>query len=284
MNKKEIKALVSLLDDDDKQILSQIEEKIFSLGNQVIPFLETEWEKSFNPTIQRRLEDLIHNLQFGSLNEKLKKWKKSKNQDILQGMWLIATYHYPDLELAQLKKQIEQMYYEAWVEFDPEAHYFDQVKILNSVIFGKLKFAPNTKNFHAPGNSMINVVLEVRKGNPISLCMIYLLIARKLKMPVYGVNLPNLFILTYKDKNTQFYINAFSRGLIFSKSDIDNYIENLQLNPVDDFYEPCSNLDIIKRALRNLLVSFEKFGEHYKVDEIKILLNSISDPGDTHSA
>ena len=97
---------------------------------------------------------------------------------------------------------------------------------------------------------------------------------------VYGVNLPNLFILTYKKKDVQFYVNAFNRGLIFSREDIDNYISHLQLNPVDIFYEPCENIDVIKRIFRNLMISFEKLGDHYKVDEIKILLHTISEPGE----
>ncbi len=280
MNKKEIKALVSLLDDEDTEVLWEVEQKIASLGNHVIPILESEWEKSFNPTVQKRIEDLIHNLQFENLKDKLGVWKNSKKQDLLEGLWLVSLYHYPDLELSHLRKQLEQIYYEAWVAFDPDAHYMDQVKILNGVIFNKLKFSANTKNFHAPGNSMINVVLETRKGNPISLCMVYLLIAQKLKMPVFGVNLPNLFILTYKKKDAQFYINAFNRGLIFSREDIDNYISHLQLNPVDIFYEPCQNIDVLKRIFRNLMISFEKIGDHYKVDEIKILLGTISEPGE----
>jgi regulator of sirC expression with transglutaminase-like and TPR domain len=95
-------------------------------------------------------------------------------------------------------------------------------------------------------------------------------------MPVYGVNLPNLFICTYKSPDLQFYVNAFNRGLLFSRSDLENYITNLQITPRDIFYEPCSNLDIIKRVLRNLIVSYEKIGDHYRVDEIKILLNEVS--------
>jgi len=104
-----------------------------------------------------------------------------------------------------------------------------------------------------------------------------MLVAQKLKMPIYGVNLPNLFILTYKDKDTQFYINAFNKGLIFSKADIDNYISHLNLTPTDIFYQPCTNLDIVKRALRNLVVSFEKVGDSYKVEEIKTLLRTVDE-------
>lgn len=281
MEHKELVALVSLLDDEDAEVLGHVEEKIISFGDTIIPFLEEQWENSFNPNVQKRIEDIIHVLQYDLLKKRLKDWHDAEEQDLLEGMWLIASYQYPDLDLSELKKQLEQIYYEAWLEFKQEVHPFDQVKLLNSVIFSKLKFGSNTKNFHAPANSMINIVLESKKGNPISLCVIYLLVAQKLKLPVYGVNLPSLFILTYKSLDVQFYINAFNKGLIFSKQDIDNYIAQLRLKPNDIFYQPCSNTDIIRRMFRNLIVSFEKLGDYDKAEEIKELLALISDGGDS---
>jgi regulator of sirC expression with transglutaminase-like and TPR domain len=111
--------------------------------------------------------------------------------------------------------------------------------------------------------------------------VIYLLVAQKLKMPVYGVNLPNLFVLTYKDEqHTQFYINAFNKGLIFSKQDIENYISELHLSPLSSFFEPCSNLEIIRRVFRNLIMSFDKMGEHAKAEEVKEILLLIADGAD----
>ena len=281
METKEFKALVSLLDDEDEQIISHVQEKILSLGTTVIPYLEQEWESNFNSQVQRRIEDLIHALQYELLKERIKQWYESEDQDLLTGMWLIATYQYPDIELIKLRQELEQLYYETWLEFKPDLYPFDQVKLINSVIFNKLKFGANTKNFHSPGNSMINIVLESRKGNPITLCVIYMLVAQKLKLPVHGVNLPNLFVLTYKDdRHQQFYINAFNKGLIFSKQDIENYIHELHLTPQSSFFEPCSSLEIIRRVFRNLIMSFDKMGEHAKAEEVKELLLIIADGGD----
>ena len=280
LNQKELKALVSLLEDEDHEVIRHVEGKIISIGNDVIPFLEKEWESSFNPVVQRKIEELIHTLQFDQLKIKLKEWVDSGGKDLLEGAWIVSTYQYPDIEYAYLKKQIEQLYYDVWLDFKKDIHPYDQIKIINNALFEKIKFKANTKNFHAPGNSMINVVLETKRGNPISLCILYILIAQKLEMPVYGVNLPNLFICTYKTEDQQFYINAFNKGLIFSKSDIENYIQQLHLNPADLFFEPCSNEDIIKRSLRNLIVSFEKVGDHHKSDEVKQLLKQI-DIGNT---
>jgi regulator of sirC expression with transglutaminase-like and TPR domain len=280
MEENELKALVSLLDDDDRQVVSHVEEKILSLGTTVIPHLEREWETNFNPIVQKRIEELVHTLQYELVKERLRNWYGEPQPDLLTGMWIIATYQYPDIELITLRQELEQIYYDTWLEFRPEQYPFDQIKVINGVLFNKLKFGANTKNFHSPGNSMINVVLESRKGNPITLCVIYMLVAQKLKLPVHGVNLPNLFILTYKDPNHTFYINAFNKGLIFSRQDIENYIHELHLVPQPSFFDPCNSVEIIRRTLRNLIMSFEKMGEHAKAEEVKTLLVEISDGGD----
>src|SRR6266850_6336108 len=104
MEERELKALVSLLDDEDQQVISHVEGKILSIGKDVIPFLEHEWESNLNPSVQSRIEELIHTLQYDLLRERLKNWYQNGNQDLLEGMWILATYQYPDLELEKLKQ------------------------------------------------------------------------------------------------------------------------------------------------------------------------------------
>ncbi|WP_041650046.1 transglutaminase-like domain-containing protein [Marivirga tractuosa] len=276
MDKNEFKALVSLLEDEDEEVNRHVEGKIMSLGSDVIPFLEEQWENSFDPNIQRKIEDMIHTLQFSQLKERFRAWKETGGESLLEGMWLISLYQYPDTEINDLNKEIEQIYYDIWVELKEDLHPYDQIKIINGALFTKLKFRANTKNFHSPNNSFLKSVLESKRGNPISLSVVYMLVAEKLGLPIYGVNLPNLFIITYKNEELQFYVNAFNRGLIFSKKDIDNYLANLNLTPKPIYYEPCSNEDIIKRVLRNLILAFEKLGEHHKSEEVKELLIEVS--------
>jgi regulator of sirC expression with transglutaminase-like and TPR domain len=277
LKENEIKALVNLLDDEDQEVVSHVEDKIMSIGTGIIPILEKEWESTFNPTLQRKIEDLVHELQFELLQERFLEWKATGGEDLTQGLWILATYQYPDLEKHELVEELEQLYHELWRHMEDQMNPYDQIKVLNEIFFNHFKFRPNTKNFHSPANSMINAVLETRKGNPISLCSIYMILAQKMELPVYGVNLPNLFILTYQFAEESFYINVFNRGLIFTRDDIDNYIENLQLEKQDIFYEPCTHVDIILRSLRNLIVSFEKLGDYHKADELKVILQKLDD-------
>lgn len=277
MKKNEIKALVSLLDDSDSEVVSHVEKRIEELGEGIIPFLEEEWEETLNSDLQKKIEDLIHHLQYGSLLRRLQEWKRSGAENLLEGMYLVNTYLYPDVDFANITQTMDQLYFDTWARMTEEMHPYDQVKALNNVLFREKRFTANTKNFHSPANSMLHLVLESKRGNPLTLCVIYMTLAQRLQMPVYGVNLPNLFILTYKLDGMQFYINVYNKGLILSKSDIDNYILQLNLNPMDIFYEPCSNLDIVKRALRNLAFSFEKMDDPEKATEVTKLLTAISD-------
>ncbi len=273
-----IKAMIQLLDDTDSEVVQHIEDQIRLKGVDMIPFLEKEWEDAgLNPILQQKIENLIHELQFELVKTRLSLWKEAGAMDVIEGFWIISTYRYPDYSFATLKEELDQIYYEVWPHIRENLHPIDQIKVMNSVFFDQLKFGANTKNFHAITNSFINIVLENRKGNPISLCVIYLYIAQKLGFQVYGVNLPNLFVLTYKHEAIQFYINVFNRGLIFNKVDIDNYLAQLNLPQNDSYYQPCSSIDIVRRVFRNLIVAYEKAGEEDRKQEVEQLIKLLDD-------
>ena len=273
----EIKALISLLDDEDPTVHRAVGDKIISLGGTVVPHLEKEWESNLSPQIQERIENLIHIINFESLKTKLITWKDSEEQDLLEGAYIIASYQYPELIKEDLEAEISQLYYEVWGYITEEMNVVDKIKAINYVLFQQLKFSANTKNFHSPKNSFLNIVLENRKGNPVSLSLVYLLIVQKLDLPIYGVNLPNLFVLTYKDPEQQFYINVFNRGLLFSKEDIERYIGQLKIEPQEHYFAPCESIVIIRRMLQNLINSFEKESDEEKKNEISELLSLLVD-------
>jgi len=289
MNEKDITALISLLDDPDEEIFSHIREKLLSYGSPVIPFLEREWEKSFESVIQTRIENIIHHIQFNDTFENLRKWVETGGKNLLSGIILIARYQYPDLDEAAILKQIERIKHDAWLELNPNLTALEKVRVLNHIIFEVHGFSGNTTNFHAPQNSYINNVLESKRGNPLSLSILYSIIAQSLDIPVYGVNLPEHFILAYatektdlpvpissKDEKVMFYINPFSKGTVFGKHEVDSFLRQLKVKPIPAFYEPCSNIDMIRRLVNNLSFAYEKLGYPDKVKDIRKLLKAVT--------
>ena len=288
MDKNEIDALIRLLEDPDEDIFKHIKDKILSLGSEVIPVLESAWENSFDHTMQVRIENIIHFIQYDTINKQLTDWAKRGGEDLLAGVILVARYQYPDLNEAKLMTHIERIKQDIWLELNNNLTALEKVRVLNHIIFDVHGFSGNTANFHAPQNSYINNVLESKKGNPLSLSVLYAVIAQRLDVNIYGVNLPEHFILAYvedshylpvhakkEEPNVLFYINPFNRGSVFSKKEIDVFLKQLKLEPSKEYFEPCSNVDIVKRLIRNLIFSFEKLGYPDKAEEMKRLLNAL---------
>jgi len=285
-NSTEISALVKLLDDPDPEVFHHVEKRLLEYGNSVIHFLETEWEKSLDTLLQERIENIVHQIQFTTVKEDLNLWYQSGAFDLLQGALVINRYQYPDLDDQKIIIQIEEIKREIWLGLQHEMSSVEKIKLINHIFYNNFGFSGNTKNHHDPQNSYINQVLETKKGNQISLAIIYSTIAQKLDIPVYGVNLPQHFILGYIDESKRdehefgvlFYINAFNKGAIFGKHDVDQFLRQLNLQAQPGFYAPCSNVEIIRRIIRNLISSYENLGAAEKVEELKelqeILLNN----------
>ena len=58
----------------------------------------------------------------------------------------------------------------------------------------------------------MQLVLERRVGIPITLSVMYMEIARRLAMPVFGISLPRHFVIQFDDGNYSTYIDPFNGG------------------------------------------------------------------------
>ncbi len=277
----EISALIHLLDDPDEEVFRHVTDRLISLGTSVIPSLEDAWEKAFDPNLHYRLEELIHVIQFENLLHDLAIWTKKKSDDLFEGAMLISRYQYPDLDEFQIKEQIDRMSREIWQEMNYQLKPLEQVNVFNHVLFTLNGFSGNTQNIHDPQNHYLKHVLESKKGNPVSLAILYLILAEKIRMPVYGIILPQHCVLSFhKDyvleddpeqlikSSILFYINPFNKGIIFNRDDITLFLKKLNVPAMPSHYLPSNNREIISALINSLMISYELAGVMEKVKEL----------------
>ncbi len=284
VSEKEVAALISLLDDPDDGVFQSVRQRLQGFGTSVVPFLERAWESSFDSVLQQRIEELIHHIQFEQLSLRLEGWFDDGGQDLLEGVLLVNRYQYPDLDEEKMRDQLNALRNSIWLEINPNLTALELIRVFNHMLFEVHGFMGNTTNYHAPQNSWLNHLLESKKGNPLMLSILYLWLAQQLDVPVYGINLPEHFVLAYmqdqeepapdaKSRQVLFYINPFSKGTVFSRKEIDAFIKQLKLPYDPAYYEPCTNADMVRRLIRNLMLSFDKLGYKEKSEELKLLLN-----------
>jgi regulator of sirC expression with transglutaminase-like and TPR domain len=136
------------------------------------------------------------------VTDRLKAWKRGGGEDLLEGALIISRYRYPDMDEQKVKARLAAIRQDIWLELNDNLTAFEKVRVFNHIFFQTHGFKGNKRNYHAPQNSYINEVLDSRKGNPLSLAIIYQVLAEDLDLPLRGVNLPNHFVLAYLDEDS----------------------------------------------------------------------------------
>ncbi len=283
----EFKALITLLDDNDNEVYSHVSNKLFSLGVEGIPLLESAWETSENQLIQTRLEDLINKIQFSNVKDRLIKWRDKNGEDLLEGALLVSKFQYPDLDEFKITQKIETISKNVWIELNPALSPLEEAHVVNHVFFQLHNFFGLQTQQLDPDLGYINNLIESKKGNSLSLGILYIILAQKNDLPVYGVNLPYHFIMAYtrkhlnkdeldcnnQEKSVMFYINPLNKGIAFSRSEITHYLEQMKVKTHSKFFSPCNNLEIIKTLIYNQLSCYDQNGNTDKAHQLKELFD-----------
>ncbi len=94
--------------------------------------------------------------------------------------------------------------------------------------------------------------MDQRTGNPINLCLMYILLARRLRLPIAGIGLPGHFICRYQSTAAEIYLDPFNRGKFLTKADCVQYLVNANCSLRDDYPAPVSARRFLLRICSNL--------------------------------
>jgi regulator of sirC expression with transglutaminase-like and TPR domain len=279
----ELKALVRLLDDPDMSVYNQIEERILSFGEAAIDLLDEFGSACSDLELSGRVEALIKSIRFQSVYSKLVDWKNNEHSSIFEAALAISAMRYPKMDVIALRQEMDRITRDVWLEMNEELTPLEKVQILNHIFFEIYSFYGNKGNLSSPQNSLIKDVMESKKGNSVSMSILYLEIARRLNMPIFGVDLPQNFVLAYINNESilsakhrvLFYINPFNQGIIFTKKDIDAFLKQINEKSHDSYFQICDNRTIVKRLLHELTDSFFALGENEEAESYQKLAKAI---------
>jgi regulator of sirC expression with transglutaminase-like and TPR domain len=162
----------------------------------------------------------------------------------------LATIDTPDLEAEPVLDRLNEL----------AANLGDRLRNFNdgrefvekaqAYLFDELGFHGNEQDFFDPRNSCLDQVLLRRTGLPITLSVLYMEIARRLAMPVFGIGLPRHFVIQFDDGNYSAYIDPYHGGKVVTPEECFS----LAGAPVADaaILRRVSKKTIVMRMLQNL--------------------------------
>ncbi len=298
----ELEALVYLLEDPDDGVYEQVKLRIIELGQPALSFLEEILYRMENPLQIERTHAIIRFLKYETIIQSFRQWRDSGAIDLLEGVILLSKIKYPEVDKQEIDNAIDKIKLDAWLELHDDLTSYEKVRILNHIFYQVHGFKGDSEDYHHADNSYINKVLERHRGNPISLAVVYSIVAQRLNIPIFGVNLPQHFVLGYKagddpeiiraynlhgnseppnQGEVLFYINPFSQGLVLSHQSIREFLDQIKVEPKKEYFSFCSHLEILQRMVRNLLYTYDKEKNDFMIrilTEIMEILNDGESP------
>jgi regulator of sirC expression with transglutaminase-like and TPR domain len=253
LSQSERLALVSLLADEDPLIYRTIREKILSYGAPAVEWLRPH-TMSNDPALRRRARQIVLHFDRQAADDQFLAFclRHGEEFDLEEGAWLFAQTQYPLINVEAYQAVLDGYANELRGRLGSRAEPQEILTTINQYLFGELGFAGNEENYYDPENSYLNRVIDQRTGNPINLCLLYLVLARRLRLPVAGIGLPGHFICRYQSTAAEVYLDPFNRGSFLSKADCVQYLMGANCSRRDNYLTPVSARRVLLRICSNL--------------------------------
>ncbi len=250
---KHRKALVSLLADDDAKVYRTVRETILAYGPSSSDWMR-EHTLSSDPVLRRRASEIVDHFGRQDADTQFLAFCLSQGEDfdLEHGVLLLCRTQYPQINLQAYSALLDDYAGELRERLDLHGPVDQIMRVLNDYLFRELKFSGDEQNFYDPENTYFNRVLDRRVGNPISLSLLYLLLARRLRLPMVGIGLPGHFLCRFQSSRAEIYIDPFHGGRVLVKADCVKLVMQLQHRFDDNFLAPVSARRILLRMCANL--------------------------------
>lgn len=280
------------MDDPDQLVADHVESEILKKGVVLIPELEGLLENALDdPQKSERINRLLKRIRFDHTLEALNDWKFSQDKSLIEGLYIVCKYQFPELAQAQFMQHFSKLKEAVWLEVNPKQTSFEIVKIMNKVFYDHFDFKKSSTFPVSPFDLYVNAVFESREGTDLALGLIYSLVAQSLDLPIYGV-IPQRgsgpFMLAYLDENNLlnwldwgvdnngvlFYISISNKGVIVEPRRLKEAYALKGMDHVRSCFEPTPNTVLIKNYLTEIRKSCENNIQfRYKIDELNQLIN-----------
>jgi len=253
INESQIRALIRLLADEDEKIVRTISGKLIDIGPSAVPLLqEAEIEQ---PEMADRLVSVLEEIRGGNLEEELMQLAvlPDSPMDLEHGAFLIARYAYPSLTVTSSTRQL-----------DERASGEETIKTLNRYLFTEQGFKGNTKNYYELENSYLNCVIDRRTGIPISLSTVYLLVGKRLGLPVHGIGMPGHFLVKFESDRYKVFVDCFNGGALLTEKNCQRFLTEAGYGFDEKYLQQSPVRAILSRMIKNLLAIYAKLDDPLK--------------------
>ena len=246
----EKKALEALLDDPSPAVRQALRAQFAQRSRESADFLQT-LARQPNAELARHASQYLRELNFTDPVSEFREFIRSLNYELETGALLLSRTVNPAVDVGACCLQLDAMAARCRELIAEPATAREKCRVLNRVLFHEHALRGNSDNYADPLNSFLDQVLIRRKGIPISLSIVYLLVAERVGLQLEPVGLPGHFMVGCYEEAVPFFIDPFNAGLLLAAEEVFELLKRAK--PLAGW--TAEERDNITNALRPLLTA-----------------------------
>jgi len=254
--------ILKLLDDDSPEIQKIVRTTL--LDNSLDIILDSKIQKFDLPEeSQEQILSTLEEIHFEMVTRAMTQLCEAQLEDIdlEKAVLLLAYWNNPATNIPEMASQLDDMADEIRKQLPASGHPLSYIDIMNQIIFSDWGFEGNAEDYYNPENSFLDRILDTRKGIPISLSVLCMLLARRMGLPLVGIPMPAHFILKYDDGEDEIFFDPFYGGKVYSREECLRYLDQAKIENKDEILGGCTHYDIIARMMRNIQLVYSSYRE-----------------------
>ena len=247
-------SILSLLADEDSDTAGLVQNQLVARGPEVLDDLR-DLLPAASGRAERRLKEIVAQIagdaaekKFGALCAAF-----GDHGDIEDAAWTLAAVVAPGEDFAEERRRLDEWGAALARRLLGMETMIQKCGAVAALLGTELGFRGNEDDYYAEENSLLPRVIEHRRGNPITLCLVYIAVGRRAGLPVQGVALPGHFVV----RAGGVFFDPFHGGRRLQLEDCQKLLESQSLELQPHHLLPCKPRVMLARMLNNLLHAAE---------------------------
>ena len=253
-------SLIGLLDDDSDVIRNALK----SLFKQHVDKAQVFLNKvsKGNSLTAKHAKVLQESMGWTNGRETFLHFIRSQRYELESGWLLLDKTVFPSFDSAVTSLALDALADRARQLIVSPMDVRQQCYVINRVLFHENSFRGAGKDFENPDNSFIHKVVESKKGLPITLSLIYILVARRIGLELDPIGLPGRFMVGCFLEKVPFYIDVWAGGRFIELDDMNSYLGLSVDECSGSLLLPVTIAETLARGCRNLAHHYSIKGKH----------------------
>lgn len=256
LNNRCFQSIKILIDDETPVVRDAVVQQLKNFPDEGKVFLQ-EILDGRDPLLAKHAQEINKSLGWADVIGEFLEFIRSQRYELETGWFLLDRTVYPDFQASSATLFMDKLADRVRELVAPPLSPRQTCSVLNRVLFHEYGFRGSGKNFENPDNSFLHRVLDRRQGLPITLSVLYLLVARRIGLELDPIGLPGRFMVGCFAEERPFYIDAWSGGKILELEQMENFLEHSSIEDSGSALLPVTVAETLCRGCRNLVYHFQ---------------------------